>query len=250
MRTRWILFFIGLSYGVEAQNFPLRPEDPPRLVNDFASLLSPSEQLSLENKLVAFNDTTSTQIAVVTVNSLNGYDVSDYSFELAELWGIGQEVEDNGILILIAPTERRMFIATGYGVEAYVPDAIAKRIVEGTLKPNFRNEAYFTGIDQATNLLMGLLSGQFSAKQLEEESPAIPFLLILVVFIIVIIVLAKRGGGSRGYRGPGGHTYMGPYRGGTTWTDFSGGRGTFSGGSGFGGFGGGSFGGGGAGGGW
>jgi len=162
MKTRWILFFLALTYGVEAQNFPPRP-DPPRLVNDFAGLLAPSEQQSLENKLVAFNDTTSSQIAVVTVNSLNGYDVSEYSFELAELWGIGQEGEDNGILILIAPMERRMFIATGYGVEAYVPDAIAKRIVEGTLKPNFRNKAYFTGIDQATNLLIGLLSGQFSA---------------------------------------------------------------------------------------
>jgi len=250
MRTLWILVFLVINYDVEAQDFPPRP-DPPKLVNDFASILNASEQQSLENKLVAYNDTTSTQIAVVTVNSLHGYDVSEYSFELAELWGIGQQGEDNGILILIAPTERRMFIATGYGVEAYVPDAIAKRIVEGTLKPNFRNEAYFTGIDQATNLLMGLLSGQFSAQQLEEESPAIPFLLILVIFIIVIVVLAKRGGGSGGYRGPGGHTYMGPHRGGTTWTDFRGGSGTFGGGSGgFGGFGGGSFGGGGAGGGW
>ncbi len=75
-----------------------------------------------------------------------------------------------------------MFIATGYGVEGFVPDAIAKRIVEGTLKPNFRNESYFVGLDQATNLLMGLLSGQFSAKQLEEETPVIPFFLLIVFF--------------------------------------------------------------------
>ena len=232
-----------------AQDFPT-PADPPKLVNDFASLLTPQEQQSLERKLVAFDDSTRTQIAIVIVNALNGYDVADYSFELAESWGIGQAGEHNGILILIAPNERRMFIATGYGVEGFIPDAIAKRIVEGTLKPNFRNEEYFVGLDQATNLLMGLLSGQFSAQQLEEKAPGFPFLLILLIFIVVMFLLARFGNRSRGYRGRGGHTYMGPIRGGTTWTDFSRGSGTFGSGGGFGGFGGGSFGGGGAGGSW
>jgi len=249
MKTCWIILFWLISGGLTAQEFPL-PADPPRLVNDFAGLLTSQEQYLLEGKLGAYNDSTSTQIAIVTVESLHGYDVAEYSFELAESWGIGQEGEDNGILILIAPNERRMFIATGYGVEGYVPDAIAKRIVEGTLKPNFRNGSYFVGLDQATNLLMGLLSGQFSPQQLEQETPAIPFLLLIFVFIIVMFVLMKKGGRSGGYRGQGGHTYMGPYYGGATWTNFSGGRGTFGGGGGFGGFGGGSFGGGGAGGSW
>ncbi len=249
MKSLWIIFILVTSGVLAAQEFP-PPPDPPRLVNDFTGLLTDEEQQTLERKLVAFNDSTGTQIAIVTINSLHGYDVAEYSFELAESWGIGQEGEHNGILVLIAPNERRMFIATGYGVEGFVPDAIAKRIVEGTLKPNFRNESYFVGLDQATNLLIGLLSGQFSAKQLEEETPAIPFLLLIVVFFIVIILISKRGRRHGGYQGQGGHTYMGPYHGGATWTDFRGGRGTFGGGGGFGGFGGGSFGGGGAGGSW
>ncbi len=249
MKTIWIIFLLTINGVLAAQEFP-PPPDPPRLVNDFTGLLTSQEQQTLERKLVAFNDSTGTQIAIVTVNSLNGYDVAEYSFELAELWGIGQAGEHNGILVLIAPNERRMFIATGYGIEGFVPDAIAKRIVEGTLKPNFRNESYFVGLDQATNLLMGLLSGQFSPQQLEEETPAIPFLLLIFIFFIVIFLIMKRGGRSGGYRGQGGHTYMGPYGGTTTWTDFSRGRGTFGGGGGFGGFGGGSFGGGGAGGSW
>ena len=232
-----------------AQDIPKAP-NPPRLVTDYAKLLSESEITRLEQKLLAFDDSTSTQIAIVTVQSLNGYDVAEFSFELAEEWGIGQEGEDNGILILVAPNERRMFIATGYGVEAYVPDAIAKRIVEGTLKPNFRNEDYFTGLDQATNLLMGLVSGQFSAKQLEESAPIPSFLLLIIIFILVAFLISKFRNGKGGYRGSGGHTYMGPVRSGPTWTDFSGGRGSFGGGGGFGGFGGGSFGGGGAGGSW
>ena len=247
--NRFILIIaVLISFDLQGQDFPAAP-DPPKLVNDFVGLLTTGQQQQLEHKLVSFNDTTSTQIAIVTVSSLNGYDVADYSFQLAELWGIGQEGEDNGILILVAPNERRMFIATGYGVEAYVPDAIAKRIVEGTLKPNFRAGDYYTGLDQATNLLIGLLSGHFSAEQLEEEPPGLPFLFTILIFIVVMILIARSRRGSN-YRTPGGRTYMGPFRPGPTWTDFSGGKGTFGGGGGFGGFGGGSFGGGGAGGSW
>ena len=245
-----LLFLLSLNgFLLSGQDFPVRP-NPPRLVNDFANLLSPQEQQQLETKLTAYNDSTGTQIAVVTVNSLNGYDVAGYSFELAEQWGIGQEGQDNGILILISPGERRMFIATGYGVEAFVPDAIAKRIVEGTLKPNFRNGDYYTGLNQATNLLIGLLNGQFSAQQLEEETPGFPWLMVVLLFFFALYLLARIRRSTGAYRTPGGHTYMGPMRHGPTWTDFSGGRGTFGGGGGFGGFGGGSFGGGGAGGSW
>lgn len=249
MRICLVLYIFLFSTTLQGQDFPARPT-PPRLVNDFANLLAPAQQQQLENKLTAYNDSTSTQIAIVTVASLHGYDVAGYSFELAEEWGIGQQGKDNGLLILIAPSERRMFIATGYGVEAYVPDAIAKRIVEGTLKPNFQQGNYYAGLDQATNLLMGLLSGHFSAEQLEEDKPVFPFLLTIILFVVVIYLLSRLRRPPGAYRTPGGHTYRGPVRHGPTWTDFSGGRGTFGGGGGFGGFGGGSFGGGGAGGSW
>ena len=100
----FLIFFVGLSVSaaIEAQDFPEK-QYPPRLVNDFAGMLNGREMSELENKLVAFNDSTSTQIAIVIVNDLKGYDVADYAQRLAEQWGIGQRGLDNGILILVKP---------------------------------------------------------------------------------------------------------------------------------------------------
>lgn len=249
------LFVVVLGLTVAGQDFPEKG-NPTKLVNDFADLLTPAEENRLENKLVQFDDSSSTQIAIVTLETIGPYSIADYSFGLGEAWGIGQEGFDNGILILVASQDRKMFIATGYGIEAYVPDAIAKRIVEGTLKPNFRQEQYYKGLDEAANILIGLTSGQFSSEQLESDGlPLWPFLLLMLFFILVVIVISRnnRGGGRRAIDS---RTLMGPYRGSGGWTDFSGGSGTFGGGfgggsgGGFGGFGGGSFGGGGAGGSW
>ena len=254
MKRRLILAcFIAVlaAFGFEspAQDFPAAP-NPPRLVNDFANMLTEAEAQALESKLVAFDDSTSSQIAIVTVNTINGYDVSDYAFRLAEDWGIGQQGKNNGILILVALDDRKMFIATGYGVEASVPDVVAFRIVDRILKPNFRNEDYYQGLDEATNRLMGLISGEFEAEPEESGKSGFMFFMILLLFIVVIIIISRRGGGKGGNRGRGGGffppivTLGNPYRSGSSWGDFSGGGGSF------GGFGGGSFGGGGAGGSW
>ena len=126
-----------------SQEFP-DPPQPPRLVNDFTEFLSPGEVQQLEEKLVAFYRETSTQIAVVIVPTLHGYEKMDYAFQLAERWGIGQEGKDNGILILVHPITPRergeVAIATGYGLEGAVPDIIAKRIVEVEILPRFRHQ--------------------------------------------------------------------------------------------------------------
>jgi uncharacterized protein len=101
------------SFALVAQTFPQRP-NPPKLVNDFAAVMSANEVSALEIKLVAFNDSNSTQIAIVTLKSIGEYDIAEYAFELGEKWGIGQKGKNNGILILIAPAERKVFIATGH----------------------------------------------------------------------------------------------------------------------------------------
>jgi len=172
------LFFIlpvlvcSFSFG---QDFPERP-NPPKLVNDFANILGDREELTLEQKLVAYNDSTSTQIAVVTINSLKGNDIGEYSFLLAEKWGIGQKGKDNGVLILVALEDRKMFIATGYGMEGVIPDALAKRIIENYMKPNFRNNNYYKGINEATSVIMGLASGEFTADQIgRKKNRTLPF---------------------------------------------------------------------------
>ncbi|MCH8014886.1 MAG: TPM domain-containing protein, partial [Candidatus Dadabacteria bacterium] len=183
------LFFIlpvlvcSFSFG---QDFPERP-NPPKLVNDFANVLDDREELTLEKKLVAYNRKTSTQIAVVTINSLNGNEIGDYSFRLAEEWGIGGKGKDNGVLILVALEDRKMFIATGYGMEGVIPDAIAKRIVENYMKPNFRNNNYYKGIDDATSIIIGLASGQYKADQIRTKKIGLSrfiFPLLILIFVI------------------------------------------------------------------
>ena len=245
-----VWLFLSLAKTV-AQDLPERPS-PPLLVNDFAEILNSSQKRSLEDKLSNYHDSTSSQIAIVIIPSLNDYEVAQYAVELAEKWGIGQKGQDNGILILVAINDRRMNISTGYGVEAFVPDVTANRIIDRTLAPNFRNGNYFEGLDQATSILMSLLSGQFIAEPKAEGFPIPLGLVIMGIFFIIIFLASRRGGGGRGGRGfrPTTHTFGNPYRSGNSWSDFNTGGGSFGGGGGFGGFGGGSFGGGGASGSW
>ena len=259
-----IFAFISLSAQEE---FPKRPE-PPRLVNDFAGTMPPQSRDYLENKLDGFNQKTSTQITIVTVKSLFGYDKADYAVKLAEKWGIGQKGKNNGILVLVKPktaTERgEVYVAVGYGLEGVVPDIVARQtIVANEFLPAFKQGDYATGLDRGTNVLMSLTAGEFTAEQYAKKAGKGNVGLGgfgLIIFFFVMIFLFTRGrsqyhsiGSSPGFWGSLFLMNMlGGGRGGS-WDDFSGGRGDFGGGSsggGFDGFGGGSFGGGGAGGSW
>ncbi len=247
-----VLLFLILPLFVFAQDFPERPT-PPRLVNDFADMLDPSEEQQLEQKLVSYNDSTSTQIAVATLTSIGQYDAASYSFELANRWGIGRKSTNNGILILVVKESHDVFIATGYGVEEFVPDAIAKRITEQVLIPRFKQGQFYEGLDEASDVLFGRLTGQFKGEdtgQGKGKGSGAKNILMIVVIIIVIIMISRKGGG--GFGGGRRSIFFGPGMGwgGFSSGGFSSGRGSFGGGGGFGGFGGGSFGGGGAGGKW
>ncbi|TXK51968.1 TPM domain-containing protein [Pontibacter qinzhouensis] len=247
------IYFCLASVLAFAQNsdFPPRP-NPPRLVNDLANMLSAEEEAALERKLVNYNDTTSTQIAIVTLTSIGGYAIDDYAARLGEQWGVGSKANDNGLLILVAKNERRVAIATGYGVEHFITDGIAKRITENILKPNFQQNNYYKGLDEATSRIFSLASGEYQADPRqqggdEEGGPSIFFIIIIVMLIVFFISRRGGGGGRGGRRGartlgggpifiPGGFGRGGGF----------GGGGFGGGGGGFGGFGGGSFGGGGA----
>lgn len=243
-----VLCLLTTVTGAWAQDIPAKP-NPPRLVNDLAKKFNPSEQAALEQKLVAYFDSTSTQIAVVTVPSTEPYPIADYAFKLGREWGIGQKDKNNGLVILWAPNDRKVFIATGYGMEGAIPDAIAKRIVSTVIIPAFKNEQYYTGIDKAVDAIISYSKGEFKADPVEqEEGIPIRTVLIVVGIIIILIIMTRnrRGGGGGGYRDAGPvffptSTFSG-------WGHSSGNWGGSSSGGGFGGFGGGSFGGGGAGG--
>jgi uncharacterized protein len=259
------LFLLVFSAGMGiAQDIPERPV-PPRLVNDFAGVLSPAEAEQLEQQLVAFNDSTSTQITLVTVKSLNGYAPDDFTYRIGEKWGVGQKGKNNGIVVMVKPkygNERgEAFIASGYGLEGVVPDAICRRIVDNEMIPEFKKGNYFTGIKAATTTLMQLTTGEFTAEEYKKQTESSPFALLIPLVIIAVIFFLIRGSNARSHSVGKSIPFwtafwllgsMGGHRGGgSNWSNFSSGSGPFGGGGGgFGGFGGGSFGGGGAGGSW
>lgn len=262
-----LVLSLALSLAPSAFAIPGRPS-PARLVNDLAGTFSSRQAEELERVLVAFDDSTSNQIAVVTVKDLEGYEPSEYATRIGLDWGVGSEKFDNGIVILVKPKDRtagKVFIAVGYGLEGAIPDAYAKRIINEVMIPHFMNEDYYGGVAEACKVLMKLASGEISELREddfgEDDAGAIAagiLMLLIIVFVLVILSKSQSGGpGSGSGSGPGsgrGRTiYTGPII--TTGRPYSGwgsSGGSFGGGfgGGFGGFGGGSFGGGGAGGSW
>ena len=228
---------------------------PNRLVVDYGNVLTAEEENRLTNKLNAFADTTSNQILVLTIESLNGMDAGSFATEVGHQWGIGNKGFDNGIVVLVAPNDRKTFIATGYGTEEFIPDAVAHRIVNRHLLPAFRANDYYGGIMNATDEIMARMSGRYIVD--DQEGIPITFIVVLIIFILIVIWISRSGrNGRKTYTGRKVIRFPRPYshgKSGGYWGEFSKGSGHFGGSSssgGFGGFGGGGFGGGGAGGSW
>lgn len=252
-----LMLALGLMLEAQARQSQVLPSQN-RLIVDEGDFLSAQEERQLEQKLIAYNDTTSTQIVVVTLRSLNGAAASDYATELGRQWGVGQQGKDNGVVVLVSREDRRIFIATGYGLEGAIPDAVASRIVRNIITPNFREGNFYLGLSQATDALIAAARGEFTADapraRSERRPRGINFSTLFALAIIAFFLFGNRGGGGGGrggkrYRRGGGPPVIiwgGGFGGGG---GFGSGGGGFGGG-GFGGFGGGSFGGGGAGGGW
>lgn len=262
------LFLLICSTSVSAQ-VPERPS-PPRLVNDLAGIFTNDESSVLESKLVDFANKTSNQIVVATMKDLGGMDKAQMAYSIGEQWKVGQEKFDNGIVILIKPkigNERgEVFIATGYGLEGALPDAICKRIVENEMIPQFRTGNYIGGVYKALEVIMPIAAGEitsdkYAAKAQGSGAVGSISLIVFLVIVFFAMVFKKKGPtnmGGGGRRGPSawdmlllGSILSGSGRGHSS-GGFGGGGfggGGFSGG-GFGGFGGGGFGGGGAGGSW
>lgn len=241
-----------ITFSLQAQSIP-KPMSPPRMVNDFVGLFSAQESGLLEQKLRAYHDSTSTQIYVVVVSSFNGYDRAYFAYEIGETWGIGQKGKDNGAVLLIKPKRENergeVFIATGYGLEGALPDAINKRIVDEVIMPYFRQDNYYQGVDAGIDQMIHYLSGEYAADK-EDNSVSVWVIIFIIIIILIIIYRAPnnqdidRRGGKSGRSG--GDIFFPPS---SSASRGGGGFGGFSGGS-FGGGGGGHFGGGGAGGSW
>jgi uncharacterized protein len=253
-----------LSIGtLLAQDIPAKSAT---LVTDYTNTLALQDKDALEHKLVAYNDSTSTQIAVVIMKSTGSYDIAQYAVALGRNWGVGQKGINNGILILVAIDDRKVTIQTGYGAEARVPDAITSKIIEEDIKPNFKQGNYYAGLDAATTSVMKYMKGEYKADDSNaavnkgDDTGGSIGVVIFIVIVILIIIFRNIGGGGhiigrRGGASPFWWFLAGSALGGGFNNNNDSGGGGFgggdSGGGGFGGgFGGGSFGGGGSSGSW
>jgi uncharacterized protein len=249
------ILLLNAASGFAQGSIPEAPV-PPRLVNDFAQILSPDELQNLESKLVAFNDSTSVQIAVVIVPTLNGYEKADFANQLGEKWGVGGSKFDNGIVVLIKPKSSsengEAFIATGYGVEGAIPDATAYDIVNNEMIPHFKQNDYYGGINTATDVLISLVKGEFKADSYSKKKKGSSAIFVLIIIIIIIFLISRNNNNHHTINrsGGAGMLFFPWMMGGGGGSGSSGGGFGGGGGGGFGGFGGGGFGGGGAGGSW
>jgi len=216
------------------------------LVYDFADMLSDNEEQALNNKLIAYNDSTSNEFVVVTVPELNGYDVGDFAQRLADKNGIGKAGKDNGALILISRDDRKVSIQVGYGLEPVIPDGKAGFIIRNIITPAFKEKKYYEGLDKATDAMMEMAAGEFDAEKYSKEMPSyVAMLLMIGLILLLMFFAAKKKNNSSTYDSKGRNAGAWPF-----WGGGFGGGGSGGGGGGFGGFGGGGFGGGGASGGW
>jgi uncharacterized protein len=263
---------------------PAAAQDFPQLtgrVVDQANLLSPEREAALTQKLEALQQSTSRQLVVVTIPDLQGHDVADYGYRLGRHWRIGQGEANNGVVLLVAPNERKVTIEVGYGLEAIIADAIADEIIQQRILPRFRENDYPGGIDAGVDSLIEQLRAppeQAEQRALEAQrragnrasggnrgSSIVPFIFwgVILFFIIVPAMFGRRGRGRRYRRGGSGLGHIVLWSaldaatrggGGSGWGGggggWGGGGGGFSGGGGGFSGGGGSFGGGGASGSW
>lgn len=253
----FILLLSCIAYtSIIAQSVLPKP-NPPRLVTDNAGVLSADQLQALENKLVAIDDSSSNQIAVVILSSLDGQPKEEYANKLFREWGIGNKKTNNGVLLLVSIQDRQIRIEVGYGLEGAIPDITVSNIIDNDIKPAFREGAYYEGLDKATDNIAKAAIGEYKIKKNKKgKGGGSSALLLLIIIIVIIVSLGKRGGGGSSIGGSGfgdiatgmllGSLLNGGSRHGGGWGNSGGGFG----GGGFGGFGGGSSGGGGAGGSW
>ncbi|MGB5498197.1 MAG: TPM domain-containing protein [Maribacter sp.] len=234
-------------------------------VYDYIDLLPEHQKKDLEQKLIQYSDSTSTQIVVAIISSTEGENITYLGAQWGQEWGIGQEAEDNGILVLLAKDDRKIAINTGYGVEGSLTDAMSRRIIENVIIPQFKQDDYYGGLNKGADAIFQVLNGEFKEERSFDDNPGFPFeaFLPIIIFIVILIILSSRnrrkGGGKGGGKRSGldlwdiiilSNMGRGGFGSGKSRGGFGSG-GSFGGGGGFsGGFGGGGFGGGGASGGW
>src|SRR5829696_319886 len=198
-----MLLFSVCAFGQIEKYIPEAP-NPPRLVNDFAKLLTAEQVQYLERKLAAYDDSTSNQIAIITVEDLHDYAAVDFATALGRKWGVGGKEFNNGVIVLISTGggegNRDAFIAPGYGLEGAIPDITANTILNTELIPNLKTQNYYTAFDRTTDALIKAAAGEYKAPTgyRSRGKGGFSFSRLIVGIIVLFIILSMFGGGSRG----------------------------------------------------
>ncbi|WNW00813.1 TPM domain-containing protein [Tenacibaculum sp. HL-MS23] len=252
-KTTQILFFIiGLLFTQTTFSQGYKIPDKPKeqtSVYDYVGLLSDAQKATLENKLIKYSDTTSTQIVVGIIDSTNGESIGILTPRWAHEWGIGQAKEDNGVFILLAKNDRKIWISPGYGVEHKLTAGIVGEITRNYIIPQFKRGDFYAGLDDGSNAIFKVLNGEYKGtRKKSKKGKDYSFIIFIIIVVIFFIVISRGnkgngGGGKRNYRGSTSRSIL------ETIILSNAGRGGFGGGGGFGGSSGGGFGGGGFGGG-
>jgi uncharacterized protein len=256
---KYFLFLLFLGFIGQAQyTIPEKPNFQTS-VYDYAKILSETEKSALEEKLIRYSDSTSTQIVIITIDDLKGEYIGELTPKWAQTWGIGDKDKDNGILILLAKNDRKIWISPGYGTEVQLIAGTNSQIIRKIIVPEFKAGSFYNGLDKGADAIFEVLLGKYKGERKEKEGNPLPIILIIVFFVILVLVVSKNkgnnGGNSGGFGGPDLMDIIilssmgrgGGFGGGGM---FGGSGGSSSGGGFGGGFGGGGFSGGGAGGDW
>ncbi len=239
---------ILLSCALALAQAPVFPALTGRVVDE-AGILDLQTEALLEGKLAQLETQTSNQLVVVTLKSLQGYDIADYGYRLGRHWGIGRQDKNNGALLIVAPTERSVRIEVGYGLEGSLTDAVSRLIIENAILPRFRANDFAGGVSRGVDDIVAVLSGQAAeyqqraARRPDASAPAIDLGTVILLVIVAFLVLRSLRGGMfaprrrRGLWGappiffPGsGGSSGGSWGSGSSGGGFSGGGGSFGGG--------------------
>src|SRR5580658_7550541 len=203
-----------VTLAIRAQDVPPKP-NPPTRVNDFAHVMTADQIDALERKLVAYNDSTTSDIVVVTVPDIGNSTVEDYALQILRTWGVGDKKNNNGIVILADIKDHQVSIQVGYGLEGAIPDVTAKAIIDNEITPNFKGggtDNYYRGFDQGTDALIKAAAGEYHAPEgyaqgRHGHSSGNGIGIFFIILIIIVVIIIRRGGGGSGgggYFGRGG----------------------------------------------
>jgi uncharacterized protein len=251
-KTGWnlflsILFLLNSGFLFAQFTIPEKPKFQTS-VYDYANVLSATEKKQLEEKLIHYADTTTTQIVVITIETLKGEDIGILTPKWGHAWGIGgSEKNDNAVIILLAKQERKIWISAGYGLEDRLTAGTGGEITRNIIIPEFKAGSYYRGLDKGTDALFDVFKGKYKGTRKQDQQQDFPILPFIIIIVFILILLSKNKGGGNSGNNRGGH--RGPSLLDVIILSSLGGRGHhggggFGGGSSGGGFGGGGFGGG------